>query len=73
MEFDRFVYRGGLGRLPIGQNLKPPLINNYTPLHSPQGNLSPYLPLQRYGFFLYETKQKSILFVFQFEKDRNLV
>jgi hypothetical protein len=39
MEFDRFVYRGGLGHLPIGQNLKPPLINNYTPLHSPQGNL----------------------------------
>lgn len=33
----------------------------------------PSLRLQRYGFFLYETKQKSILFVFQPENDRNSI
>ena len=33
----------------------------------------PSLPLQRYGFFLYETKQKSILFVFQPKIDRNCI
>ena len=29
--------------------------------------------LQMYGFFLYKMKQKSILLIFQLEKDRNLV
>jgi hypothetical protein len=56
MEFDRFVYRGGLGRLPIGQNLKPPLINNYTPLHSPEGNLYGFCGCKGKAFFF--TKRK---------------
>ncbi len=29
--------------------------------------------LQRYGFFRYEMKQKSILFVFQLEINRNII
>jgi hypothetical protein len=39
MEIVCFVYRGGIGCHPIGQNLKPPLIEYHIPLHSLQGNL----------------------------------